>query len=108
MRPASVSEVRIPAGGLAEPRFTRLEGKAVSRCVSTSTSVGPQPLVRDPYERTVCEVRASQVEGGGDGLFAVRHIMKGEIVAFYNGVRTQYNIQYNTMWIVKPIEIFGI
>ena len=92
--PASVSEVRIPAGGLAQLGFTKLEGEAVSRSVSTRDSVGPQPRVRDPYERTVCEVRTSQVEAGGEGLFAVRNITRGEIVAFYNGVRTQDN--YNT------------
>ena len=91
VRPASVSGVRIPAGGMAQLSFTRLEGRAVSRSVSTRDSVGPQPLVRDPYERTVCEVRASQLEGGGEGLFAVRNITRGEIVAFYNGVRSQYN-----------------
>lgn len=34
----------------------------------------------------MCEVRASAVEGGGEGLFAVRDITKGEVVAFYNGV----------------------
>lgn len=32
------------------------------------------------------EVRSSQLEGGGEGLFAVRDITKGEVVAFYNGV----------------------
>ena len=77
------------------------EGPAVSLSVSTRESVGPQPLVRDPYERTVCQVRSSQLEAGGEGLFAVRNIARGEIVAFYNGVRyntTQYNtIQYNTI-----------
>ena len=52
--------------------------------------------MRDPYERTVCQVRSSQLEAGGEGLFAVRNIARGEIVAFYNGVR--YNtIQYNTI-----------
>ena len=32
------------------------------------------------------QVRSSQLEGGGEGLFAVRDITKGEVVAFYNGV----------------------
>ena len=94
--PASVTEVSIQPGGLAELSFTRLEGRAVGHSVSTRDSVGPQPRVRDPYERTVCEVRTSQVEAGGEGLFAVRNITRGEIVAFYNGVRTQDNIQYSS------------
>ena len=32
------------------------------------------------------QVRFSQVEGGGEGLYARRNLVKGEIVAFYNGV----------------------
>ena len=34
------------------------------------------------------QVRFSQVEGGGEGLYARRNLAKGEIVAFYNGVST--------------------
>ena len=34
----------------------------------------------------IIKVRTSQVEGGGEGLYAKRDIKKGEIVAFYNGV----------------------
>ena len=93
--PATVREVRRPPGGLAELTFTRQEGEAVGQSVSTRDTVGPGPLVRDPYERTVCEVRSSQVEAGGEGLFAVRNIARGEIVAFYNGVSLQY---YNTTY----------
>ena len=90
--PASVTEVSLQPGGLAQLSFTRLEGRAVGHSVSTRDSVGPHPLVRDPYERTVCEVRSSYVEAGGEGLFAVRNIARGEIVAFYNGVRPRYTI----------------
>ena len=32
------------------------------------------------------QVRSSQVDGGGEGLYARRNLVKGEIVAFYNGV----------------------
>ena len=31
-------------------------------------------------------MRSSQVDGGGKGLYARRNLVKGEIVAFYNGV----------------------
>ena len=34
------------------------------------------------------QVLDSVVQGGGEGLYAVRDIVKGEIVAFYNGVGT--------------------
>ena len=36
----------------------------------------------------IVQVLDSVVEGGGEGLYAVRNITKGEIVAFYNGVST--------------------
>ena len=32
-------------------------------------------------------VRQSNIEGGGDGAFAVRNLPSGTLVAFYNGVR---------------------
>ena len=33
------------------------------------------------------QVKTSAVEGGGEGLYAQRRLRKGEIAAFYNGVR---------------------
>merc|ERR1711874_626854 len=59
----------------------------VCRSRSTQHSIGPAPLVPDPYESSTVEVRFSQVEGGGEGLYARRNVAKGEIVAFYNGIR---------------------
>ena len=53
---------------------------------STEDSVGPQPLVSDPYEDRTVDVRQSGVGGGGEGLYARRRLVKGEITAFYNGV----------------------
>ena len=84
--PGTLSHVDIPEHGVACPRFQTRAVSPVSHSLSTMTSVGPCPLVRDPYEMTMCEVRGSNVPGGGEGLFAVRNINKGEIVAFYNGV----------------------
>ena len=34
----------------------------------------------------IFQVKKSLVDGGGEGLYAVRDIAKDEIVAFYNGV----------------------
>ena len=58
-------------------------------CRSTESSVGAQPLVRDPYEERTVEVRTSGVGGGGEGLYVKRNIVKGELIAMYNGVRTR-------------------
>ena len=75
---------------IATPHLVTTSPESVTHSVSTMSSVGPGPLTPDPYESRTCQVRSSQVEGGGDGLFTVRNIKKGEIVAFYNGVRLPY------------------
>ena len=45
-------------------------------------------MLEDPYQADRVEVRPSKVApAAGDGLFARRDIEKGEIFAFYNGIR---------------------
>ena len=61
-------------------------------CRSTESSVGAQPLVSDPYEERTVEVRTSAVGGGGEGLYVKRNIVKGELIAMYNGVRTRMSV----------------
>ena len=78
----------------------------VSLSISTVTSVGPGPLTPDPYELVTCEVRRSSVSGGGEGLFARRNIEKGEIVAFYNGVRLPYVPGEKENWETSGYKIF--
>ena len=88
----------------------------MSHSRSTQLSIGPAPLVQDPYESCtvevntviwnrdatwvdmtvlIAQVRFSQVEGGGEGLYARRNIAKGEIVAFYNGVSASLSSSLN-------------
>ena len=59
---------------------------------ATRDHIGDQPLVPDPYEQRTVEVRKSEVDGGGEGLFAKVDLPKGTIVAFYNGVRIPYRL----------------
>ena len=63
---------------------------------SSATSIASQPLVPDPYEQVTVYVAPSPLCGGdrgggvglaGEGLFAKRRLIKGEVCAFYNGVR---------------------
>ena len=53
---------------------------------STEDSISSQPLLPDPYESERVRVGPSTVEDGGEGLFARRKMVKGEVVAFYNGI----------------------
>ena len=89
VRPGVLTSVTMDHA-IPRPHMLTTSPVSVSHSVSTMTSVGPSPLIPDPYESRTCEVRSSRVEGGGDGLFTVRDIRKGEIVAFYNGVRLPY------------------
>ena len=72
-------------------RATFAEPKANSSSVkyskATSTFIGNDPLVPDPYESKMVEVRKSHVENSGSGLFAKQKLPKGTIAAFYNGIR---------------------
>ena len=61
--------------------------------ISTRTFIADQPLVPDPYETELVEVKQSQVSGGGSGLYARKDIPKG-IELHIGIVRTQYFISY--------------
>jgi len=90
-RPARLEAIEI-VNDIAVPTFTRLPGDLVGYSLSTLTSVGANPLTEDPYEQRTCKVENSHVEGGGQGLYANRDIEKGEVIAFYNGVRLPYKV----------------
>ena len=45
--------------------------------MSTRTFIADQPLVPDPYEAELVEVKQSQVPGSGSGLYAKKDIPKG-------------------------------
>ena len=104
-RPALLSSLAIE-GGVAVPSFCPQPGPTVCYSLSTEHSVGPQPLVGDPYEARMVGVRGSQVEGGGEGLYALRDIREGEVVAFYNGVRLPYEPGQKEVWETSGYKIF--
>ena len=56
------------------------------------------PLVPDPYETSMVEVRQSSVPGAEEGLFARRYVVPDTILAFYNGVRSQRKKDGPTTW----------
>ena len=82
-----------PLTQIMTPVFAQTTSSTVIRySKATRENIGHQPLVSDPYEDRTVIVRSSGVEGGGDGLFAQRDLAKGDIVAFYNGVRIPYTV----------------
>ena len=49
-------------------------------------SYGVDPASRDPYELRTVEVKNSDTEEANQGLFTVREVMAGEVLAFYSGL----------------------
>ena len=60
-----------------ELKFVELEGPLIPFSPPSHYSYGVHPLQRDPYETTTVEVRQSQFQAGGEGLFAKRSLKRG-------------------------------
>ena len=86
---AKVASVRL-VDEIMEAEFEILGTEKVSFSQSTKTSLGSNLLVADPYEAKHVQCGVSSVNGGGEGLFALKDIPVDTIVAFYNGVRLPY------------------
>ena len=85
---AEVSGVKEHYGCIKIPEFQCQTGGAeYIRELATFTSVTSQPLLPDPYEDRMVEVRVSRVEGAEEGLFSRRNVKAGTVMAFYNGIR---------------------
>ena len=70
----------------AEFEFDEADGgQTYSFDPATGTRVASEPTLRDPYEAENVVVRESNIPGAGDGLYAVRPLKKGQLVALYAG-----------------------
>ena len=49
--------------------------------------ISDNPTIADPYESEFVQVRPSMIENAGEGLFSKRKIPKGNVVAYFNGIR---------------------
>ena len=72
----------------------------VPRELSTLTFVTSSPLLPDPYEARMVEVRQSEVEGAEDGLFSRRAVTAGTVLAFYNGIRRP-RPEVSSDWLIR-------
>ena len=75
--------------GVLELRFAEAEPLHVTwaRDVSTDTYIGAHPKITEPHERK--SVYASKSKGGkGDGVFARRSFHPGDLVSYFNGIKT--------------------
>ena len=85
---AEVNGIKEHYGCIKIPEFRCHNGEPeYIRELATFTSVTSQPLLPDPYEDRMVEVRMSKVEGAEEGLFSRCDVKAGTVMAFYNGIR---------------------
>mmetsp|Transcript_50171 Transcript_50171/g.93418 ORF Transcript_50171/g.93418 Transcript_50171/m.93418 type:complete len:368 (-) Transcript_50171:172-1275(-) len=65
---------------------------------STARSISARMLTADPYEQRRVTVAPSTMPGAGEGLFAKIPLYKGEVAAYYNGVRLPHDEVDNRDW----------
>ena len=76
--------------GVLVPSFTISDSSSdnlYERWISTDLRMLCPPHRQDPYESTLVRVAKSEVEGGGEGLYARKYIPAGTLIAYYNGIR---------------------
>ena len=71
------------------PLFSDPEGPVYRPDVSDLVNITAQPLLPDPYESQMVEVKTSTVPGANEGLFCKQPVDPGTILAFYNGIRRE-------------------
>ena len=65
----------------------------------TADRISATPRVRDPYEASRCEAKASPIGGSfGEGLFAKRPLAEGEVACFYAGTRVGHELVDTREW----------
>ena len=81
------------------PQFLLHDEEVVyQREVSTCHFMTTSPLLRDPYEVAMVEVRQSMVEGAEEGLFSRKNVTAGTVLAFYNGIRRNKPQDSSSAW----------
>eukprot|EP00094_Tigriopus_californicus_P012233 TCALIF_11823-PA protein Name:"Similar to setd7 Histone-lysine N-methyltransferase SETD7 (Halocynthia roretzi)" AED:0.00 eAED:0.00 QI:0/0.5/0.33/0.66/0.5/1/3/148/847 len=71
------------------PRFTFTEpsGSSFFFDPPTNETVTSQPLLADPYDAELVEVRESKVPGAGEGVYALKDIQPQQLFAMYAGIQ---------------------
>jgi len=95
-------------GVLVEAKFTSIfvpefnTGILYTHDESTTERIAYYPLRRDPYEAQYSYAKASTIPNAQEGLFALREICVGTIVALYNGIRVELKVADKWPWRLKP------
>ena len=75
--------------GIKELKFERAKPFHVTwtKDVANDTYIGAHPLITEPHERKSVYVAKSK-GGKNDGLFALKSFKKGDLVSYFNGIKT--------------------
>ena len=87
-RQAEVETVEVGDDGLLDIVCSQPTGPDFSYSPSGPDSFGAsEPGLRDPYEEKYIRVRESDIEGGGEGVFAVQDLQPASLAAVFNGYK---------------------
>lgn len=93
--------------GIKIPYFTEPYGPTYKRDVSNFDHVTNDPLLPDPYESSMVNIKVSKVEGAHDGLFVQNDVEPNTILAFYNGKKlTTLEMHDAPTWDENSYRIF--
>ena len=93
-----VTGVRQHYSCIKVPQFELDDSELYEREVSTCDFMTQNPMLTDPYEEEMVEVRQSRVEGGEEGLFSRKDVKAGTVLAFYNGIRRKKPEDSSACW----------
>ena len=78
----------------------------ICREYGLNSTFGAYPLLRDPYETLMIEVRTSEIDGAAEGIFAVQDLEINTVVAFYNGTEAVPDEYDPETWETNNYKIF--
>ena len=75
-----------------------------SKDIANTTHITRYAKTVDPHERRSVYVGESQLAGGGEGIFARRTFMPGDLVSYFNGIRVTDDMMFyeNMTEVVLP------
>jgi len=81
-----VAEKTSEISGIKEIIF-EAEEEMLKSDLATKTHLSSTPLIRDPYERTMVDVKKSTIKKAGNGTFMVVPVKANTTLGYYNGNR---------------------
>ena len=66
--------------------------------IAMEDSIGKHPKLKEEYESERVYVKTSELESAGNGLFALCHFQKGDVICFYNGIHRTHDVINNREW----------